>query len=158
MKLSNFITCSWTSKWSKSTKKDIFLFLEENIQLTLIISKSNRLYEIIRDIRTSTYMYQICRTEEKINRIPHFTVNIVFDLRSLRYIENICGNRRNCSFVQFLLFSTTFCYLLLDFHIKTGYRFSSRDSEVKITIVDCMLWYSLEAPHCDTSIESPLPV
>ena len=28
---------------------------------------------------------------------------------------------------QFLLFSTIFCYLLLDFHLKTGTRFSLRD-------------------------------
>ena len=40
---------------------------------------------------------------------------------------------------QFLPFSTIFCYLLLDFHVKTGTRFSLRDkrlfeiSEVEIT-------------------------
>ena len=40
---------------------------------------------------------------------------------------------------QFLLFSTIFCYLLLDFNVKTGTRFSLRDkrlfeiSEVEIT-------------------------
>ena len=28
---------------------------------------------------------------------------------------------------QFLLFSTIFCYLLLDFHVKTGTIFSLRD-------------------------------
>ena len=28
---------------------------------------------------------------------------------------------------RFLLFSTIFCYLLLDFHVKTGIRFSLRD-------------------------------
>ena len=36
------------------------------IQLTLIISKSMGLSEILQDIRTSTY--QICRIEENINR------------------------------------------------------------------------------------------
>ena len=41
-----------------------------------------------------------------------------------------------------LLFSTIFCYLLLDFHVKTGTRFLLRDkrifeiSEVEITRVD----------------------
>ena len=45
---------------------------------------------------------------------------------------------------QFLLFSAIFCYLLLDFHVKTGAKFSLRDkrlfeiSEVKITRVDCI--------------------
>ena len=44
---------------------------------------------------------------------------------------------------QFLLLSTIFCYLLLDFHVKTGTRFSARDkrlfeiTEVEITRVDC---------------------
>ena len=46
---------------------------------------------------------------------------------------------------QFLLLSTIFCYLLLDFHVKTGTRFSPRDkrlfeiTEVEITRVDCIL-------------------
>ena len=44
---------------------------------------------------------------------------------------------------QFLLFSTIFCNLILDFCIKTWTRFSLRDkglfeiTEVKITRVDC---------------------
>ena len=46
---------------------------------------------------------------------------------------------KNCSFI----FSTIFCYLLLNFHVKTGARFSLRDkrlfeiSEVEIMRVDC---------------------
>ena len=45
---------------------------------------------------------------------------------------------------QFLLFSTIFCYLLLDFSVKTGTRFSLRDkrlfeiSEAEIMRVDCI--------------------
>ena len=45
---------------------------------------------------------------------------------------------------QFLLFSTKFCYLFLEFHVKTGTRISLRDkrlfeiSEVEITRVDCI--------------------
>ena len=44
---------------------------------------------------------------------------------------------------QFLLLSTTFCYLMLDFCVKTGIRFSLRDkrlfeiTEVETTRVDC---------------------
>ena len=44
---------------------------------------------------------------------------------------------------QFLLLSTIFCYLMLDFYVKTGIRFSLRDkrffeiTEVEITRVDC---------------------
>ena len=44
---------------------------------------------------------------------------------------------------QFLLLSTIFCYLMLDFYVETRIRFSFRDkrlfeiSEVEITRVDC---------------------
>ena len=44
---------------------------------------------------------------------------------------------------QFLLLSTIFCYLMLDFYVKTRIRFSLRDkrlfeiTEVEITRVDC---------------------
>ena len=44
---------------------------------------------------------------------------------------------------QFLLLPTIFCYLMLDFYVKTGIRFSHRDkrlseiTEVEITRVDC---------------------
>ena len=45
---------------------------------------------------------------------------------------------------QFLLSSTIFCYLMLDFYVKTRIRFSLRDkrlfeiTEVEITRVDCI--------------------
>ena len=45
---------------------------------------------------------------------------------------------------QFFLLSTIFCYLMLDFYVKTGIRFSLRDkrlfkvTEVEITRVDCI--------------------
>ena len=44
---------------------------------------------------------------------------------------------------QFLLLSTIFCYLMLDFYVKTKIQFSLRDqrlfeiTEVEITGVDC---------------------
>ena len=46
---------------------------------------------------------------------------------------------------QFLLFSTIFFYMFLDFHVQAGTRFSLRDkrlfeiSEVEITRVNCNL-------------------
>ena len=46
---------------------------------------------------------------------------------------------------QFFPLSTIFYYLMLDFYVKTGIRFSLRDkrlfeiTEVEITRVDCML-------------------
>ena len=45
---------------------------------------------------------------------------------------------------QFLLLSLIFCYLMLDFYVKTRIRFSLRDkrlfeiTEVEITGVDCI--------------------
>ena len=44
---------------------------------------------------------------------------------------------------QFLFLSTIFCYLMLDFYVKTRIRFSLRDKplfeiiEVEMTKVDC---------------------
>ena len=46
---------------------------------------------------------------------------------------------------QFLLLPTIFCYLMLDFYVKSGIRFSLRDkrlfeiTEVEITRVDCTI-------------------
>ena len=42
---------------------------------------------------------------------------------------------------QFLLFSTIFCFLLLDLHVKQGPDFHNEISEVEITRVDYI--YSL---------------
>ena len=47
---------------------------------------------------------------------------------------------------QFLPLSTIFYYLMLDFYVKTGFRFSLRDKrlfeikEVEITRVDCITY------------------
>ena len=54
---------------------------------------------------------------------------------------------------QFLLLPTIFCYLMLDFYVKTGIRFSLRDkrlfeiTKVMITKVDCIMKF----PHCLTA-------
>ena len=51
---------------------------------------------------------------------------------------------------QFLLFSTIFCNLILDFCVKTRTRFSLRDKqlfeiiEVEITGVDCICFMGLK--------------
>ena len=51
---------------------------------------------------------------------------------------------------QFLLLSTIFSYLILDFYVKTRIRFSLRDkrlleiTEVEITRVNCILLVVLE--------------
>ena len=52
---------------------------------------------------------------------------------------------------QFLLLSTIFCYLMLDFYIKTRIRFSLRDkwlfelTKVEIMRVDCSFIFGKEA-------------
>ena len=54
---------------------------------------------------------------------------------------------------QFLLLSTIFCYLMLDFCLNTRIRFSLRDkrlfeiTEVEITRVDCI--FTKENNICD---------
>ena len=83
------------------------------------------LSEIFWDIRTSTY--QIYRIEEKINQtttIHKWLCSLTPEIR-WRYIEKIVEKRKNCSF-----FSTIICYLLLDFHVKTGTRFSLQDKRL----------------------------
>ena len=51
---------------------------------------------------------------------------------------------------QFLLLSTIFCYLMLDFYVKIKIRFSLRDKrlfemiEVEITRVDCIFYDTRE--------------
>ena len=114
------------------------------IQSTLVISKSRGLSEILRDIRSSTY--QICRIEEKINRTTTFHKWICKLTPEARWILKILWKRGEIApKEQFLLFSTIFCYLLLDFHIKAGTRFSIRDkrlfeiSKVEIMRVDCII-------------------
>ena len=64
----------------------------------------------------------------------------MFLLKKLEMYWKYCGKEVNL----YLLFSTIFCYsyLLLDFHIKTGTRFSLRDKQlfvigkVELTRVD----------------------
>ena len=52
------------------------------VQSTLVISNSNGLYEILRDIRTSTY--QICRTEgKKNNSNKHIICNWTLEIRDI---------------------------------------------------------------------------
>ena len=85
------------------------------IQSTLVISNSKGLSEIFRDIRTSTY--QICRLEEKINRTTAFNKCRCNWTLEVRHMLKILWKRGEIApLEQFLLFSTIFCYLLLDFH------------------------------------------
>ena len=72
-------------------------------------------------------------------------MNMQFDSWNWRYIENI---------VEFLLFSTIFCYLPLDCHVWTGTRrFSLRDkrlfeiTEIEVTRVDCINEDAQEIPQ-----------
>ena len=124
----------------------LFVLCETLWQSALVISKYKELYGILQDIRTSTY--QICRTKEKINRTATFhkwICNLTPEVRDILKILWKSGE---------IALSTTFCYLLLDFHVKTGTRFSFRDKrfkirdyEVEITRVDyslrlvCLLWH-----------------
>ena len=48
----------------------------------------------------------------------------------LEIIENIVERGEIAPEEQFLLFSTIYFYLLLDFHVKAGTRFSLRDKRL----------------------------
>ena len=104
------------------------------LQSTLVISNSNRLSEILRDIRTSTY--QSYRIEEKIIRTTTFDKYMCNWTLEVRDILKILWKRISP------LFHNIF-YLSLDFHVQAGTRFSLRDkrlfeiSEVEITRVNC---------------------
>ena len=114
------------------------------VQSTLVISKVKGLSEILRDIRTSTY--QICRTEKKKNKsTTTFHIWLCNLTPEVRDIFKILWKRVEIApWEQFLLFSTMFYHLMLNFHVKTGTRFSLRDKrlfeirDVEITRVYCM--------------------
>ena len=67
-------------------------------------------------------------------------ISQMFLTLEVKYIETI---------EKLLLFSTIFCYLLIDFHDKTGTRFSLRDkrlfeiSDVEITRGNCIAYFKL---------------
>ena len=113
------------------------------VQSTLVISKSKGPSETLRDIRTSTN--QMCRFEENTNKTTKFhkgTCNLTPLVRNMLKILRKKGEIALEE--QFFLLSTIFCYLMLDFYVKAGIRFSLRDkrlfeiTEVEITRVDCI--------------------
>ena len=114
------------------------------VQSTLDISNSKGLSEILRDIRTSTN--QICRIEEKILiRLTTFNKYICKWILEVRDILKILWKRGEIApLEQFLLFSTIFFYMLLDFHVKAATRFSLRNKRLfeisyfEITGVNCI--------------------
>ena len=79
------------------------------IQLTLVISNSNGLSEILRDIRTSTY--QICRIEKKLNQTTTFNKCICNLTPEVRDILNIFWKRGE---IAILLPVIRFSYLIRD--------------------------------------------
>ena len=113
-----------------------FFWIE--VQSTLVISKSKGPTKTLPDIRTSTY--QICSIEEKTIRTTNFhkwLCNLTPIVRNIYW--KYCGKGE-----KFLLFSTIFCNLILDFCVKTRTKFSLWDkrlfeiTEVEITRVDCI--------------------
>ena len=65
------------------------------------------------------------------------------------YVENNVEKGEIAPEEQFLLLSTIFCYMILDFYVETRIRFSLRDkrlfeiTEVEITRVDCICEWTL---------------
>ena len=129
------------SEWYRKDSRWIFWALK--IQSTFVISKSKGLSEILR--RTPTSKYQICRMWGKINRKTTFhkwICNLILEVRDT--LKILWKEGEIATLEQFLLFSTIVCYLLLNFHVETGTRFTFRDkrlfekSEVEVARVDCI--------------------
>ena len=77
------------------------------VQSTLVISNSKGLFEILRDIRSSTY--QVCRIEEKIIWLTTFNKligNWTFEVRDI--LKILWKRGEIAPKEQFLLFSTIF--------------------------------------------------
>ena len=82
---------------------------------------------------------------------PSFTNgHVVF---AKKYMLKILWSRGEVApYEQFLLLSTIFCYLMLNFCVKTGIGFSLRDGRlfeiagVEMTRVDCITFYR---SHCE---------
>ena len=143
--------------WKKKKKKWVkfYFHLSTNIQSTLVISRFKGLSEILRDICTSTY--QNCKVE--INRRTTFHKYEIF----LTWICNLTPEDRDilkilwnrgeiAPYEQFFLFSTIFCYLLLDIPVKTRTRLSLRDKRLfEKTSVDC-IWRTIFTLHIRTNM------
>ena len=74
---------------------------------------------------------------------PHFTNDYVIFTLGVSDIFKILGKKREIApLEQFFLFFTVFCYLLLDFYVKTGITFSLRDKQLfEIREVETMRVY-----------------
>ena len=95
------------------------------IQSTLVISKSKGSSKTLRVIRTSTY--QICSIEEKTIWTAKFykwLCNLIILVRNI-YWKYYGKGENFAPYEQFLLFSTIFCDLILNFCVKTRTRFFS---------------------------------
>ena len=105
------------------------------LSLSRISGDSLKHFEISvpRNIRVP----EVRRTMNRTTTLNKWICNLSYILKILWKRGEIAPKE------QFLLFSTIFCYLFLDFHVKTGTRISLRDkrlfeiSEVEITRVDC---------------------
>ena len=119
----------------------IFSGLKEQTRFTYPARVDSRYFKVQGTLwNTSRYPYldiSDLQNGGKINRTTTFHKWICNLTPDVRDILKILWKEEK------LLFSTIFCYLLLDFHVKLGTRFSLRDkwlfeiSEVVITRVDC---------------------
>ena len=96
--------------WWSSYLKSIYSW-----QLTLFLLKTKELPEILGDICTSTH--QICWTEEKITTFNKWICNLTPEVRDI--LKTFWKREEIAPFEQFLLLTTIFCYLLLNFNVKT---------------------------------------
>ena len=108
---------------------------------------------------TSRYPYfdisdfeNFAKNTNRTTKFHKWTCNLTPLVRNICW--KYCGKgKKFISQEQFLLFSPIFCYLMLDFYVKTRIRFSLRDkrlfeiTEVEITRVDCTYSLLVQLPQ-----------
>ena len=122
---------------------------EEYTYSRLSLSRNRR--DPLKHFEISVFRHiRLAILRKKQFELPNCTNDYVIGLLKLEiykleiYMENIVEKGRNCSWEQFLPFSTVFCNLILDLCVKTRIRFSLRDkqifeiTEAEITRLDCI--------------------
>ena len=113
---------------------------------------------------------RVAKMRKTINRTTSFNKWICNLTPEVRNILKILWKRGEIApLEQFLLFSTIFCYLFLDFHVKTATRISlrdkqlfemwGRDNESQLYIISCTVGnFVLRLHWCPTVKRNFLPL
>ena len=133
----------------RSLMRNLLCFV--TVQSALVISNSKGLFKhfeisVARYIRVA----ELRKTTDRTKTFNKWICNLPPEVTDILKILWKRGEIAPAPEEQFLLFSTIFCYLLLDFYVKTGTKFSLRDKRLfEITRVNCICDYVF---HCNASL------